>query len=121
MRWTPDCQGKWDYDGRVLTVSTRYWPAGGGFHVMNSADGRGLVPSAELYPAIKPSATAAIHFEYGEPDDNGYNNPYLILAEQDFKGETEAEVKAAVEAWVREQFTDIFKLAVAHFGTPKEP
>ena len=26
-RWTDDCQGKKDFDGRLLSYSTRYWPA----------------------------------------------------------------------------------------------
>lgn len=30
-KWTPDCQGKKDYDGQILSISTRYWPSGGGF------------------------------------------------------------------------------------------
>ena len=24
--WTPDCQGKWDYDADLVKLSTRYWP-----------------------------------------------------------------------------------------------
>lgn len=26
--WTPDCQGKWDFDFTLLRVSSRYWPHG---------------------------------------------------------------------------------------------
>ena len=30
--WTDDCQGKKDYDGNMVSISTRYWPgpSGGG-------------------------------------------------------------------------------------------
>ena len=70
--WSPDCQGKWDYDGVILRVSSRYWP--GNYR----QDGR-------------PSATSTILDAERE------------VAKQDFVGDTEAEVKAAVEAWVREQ------------------
>jgi hypothetical protein len=27
VEWTPDAQGKWSYDGALVAVSSRYWPA----------------------------------------------------------------------------------------------
>jgi hypothetical protein len=115
-KWTLDCQGKQDYDGRLVTISTRYWPAGGGFHTLNTADGLGLRPSIETHPDLKPSANAAIHLEYGpDADENGFNADYIVLVDKDFEGETEAEVKAQVEAWVQEQFDTISNLLAAHY------
>jgi hypothetical protein len=96
-KWTPDCQGKWGFDGRVISISTRYWPRCGGFHTLDSATGV-FAPSDNS--SIKPSAKASILLNHGEPDENGYGD-YTTLVEQDFEFETEAEVKAAVETWVR--------------------
>jgi hypothetical protein len=102
-KWTPDCQGKWDYDGRLISISTRFWPAGGGFHYMD-ANTREFVLSTD--PEIRPSATASIVLNYGEPDERGYGQ-YRDLTKQEFEGETEAEVKAQVEAWVQEKFKKV--------------
>jgi hypothetical protein len=118
-RWTPDCQGKWDYDGRYLVVSCRYWPQGGGFHTFSQATG--FRPSIETNPDVKPSAVAAIHLEHGEADENGHNADYLVIVEKHFSADTEAEVKALVEIWVQEQLSTINGLVFAHYGTPKKP
>jgi len=98
--WTPDCQGKQDYDGRVISISTRYWPgpSGGGSMVFDTATGAfSTVP----YGA-RPSAKAAIVLNHGEPDQYGYGDS-VELASQDFEAETEGEVKRLVEEWVREK------------------
>jgi hypothetical protein len=116
-RWTPDCQGKWDYDGRLVSISTRYWPAGGGFHIYDPKQAeRGLHPSIEDFPEIKPSAHVAIHINCGEPDETGHNEDYAHLAEQEFEADTEGEVKAAVEQWVAEQYTRIVKCVLVEYG-----
>jgi hypothetical protein len=86
-RWTDDCQGKKDYDGRLLSISTRYWP--GNYR----SDGR-------------PSASAAILINHGEPDQYGYGD-HTVWRETDIAADTETEVKAAVEVWVREQMADV--------------
>ena len=39
-KWTDDCQGKKDYDGKILCLSTRYWPRGGGVTVHAPSEGR---------------------------------------------------------------------------------
>lgn len=39
------------------------------------------------------------------------------LVTREFEGETEAEVKASVEIWVREQFERL-KIALVGFGAP---
>jgi hypothetical protein len=111
-KWTNDCQGKKDYDGRLIDISTRYWPAGGGFHMW---DGHEFKSSAETRPHVRPSATASILLRHGEPDEYG-SGDYLTLAERDFEGETEADVKAQVEAWVAEQFRAIAALVARHYG-----
>jgi hypothetical protein len=116
-RWTPDCQGKWDYDGRLIGISTRYWPCGGGFHL---SDGTGnFRPSIETHPEIKPAATASIHVYCGETDENGHNSPYAVLAEKEFEADTEQEVKAAVEVWVAEQYDRIVKCLMDEYGHQK--
>ena len=112
-RWTDDCQGKKDYDGRLVSISTRYWPAGGGFHVF--VPGKGFQQSAALYPNIKPSATAAIHINCGQPDANGFGD-YAILAEKRFEGDTFEDVKAQVEGWVQAQYSRIVGLLLKDFG-----
>jgi hypothetical protein len=86
-RWTPDCQGKQDYDGRLLDISTRYWPSG---YQRNG----------------KPSAKAAIRLMFGEPDENGYGDS-VAWREQGFEADTEAEVKALVEVWVKDRFDEV--------------
>ncbi len=92
IKWTPDCQGKWDYDGDVVNVSSRYWPRGGGFHTFSREVGW---EGNEARPDIRPSATSSIYI--GEDR----------IASHDFEGDTEAEVKASVEAWVAEQVTRV--------------
>ena len=96
--WTPDCQGKWDYDGSIVSISTRYWPAGGGFHIL---DERGFRESND--PRIKPSAHAAIHLDHGKED-------WIVLSEASFESDSEAEVKVQVERWVQAEFERIVSL-----------
>lgn len=105
--WTPDCQGKWDYDGRLLSISTRYYPGpeGGGAMTFDTATSAfGTLPYGP-----RPHAHAAIHLNHGEPDRYGYGD-YLVLREAEFDADTEAEVKALVEAWVTAQVNDIARL-----------
>lgn len=92
FEWTPDCQGKWDYDGQIIYVSTRYWPRGGSWHLYQ--DGKFVSDStAPERQHIRPSAHASIHFmEYDR-----------VLADKKFEGETEEEVKEAVKVWVDQQ------------------
>lgn len=117
-QWTPDCQGKWDYDGRLIDISTRYWPRGGGFSEYNPATGRWI--ENQDRPDLRPAATASILLRHGEPGERGYGD-YITLAEQEFSGETEAEVKAEVERWVATQFRAIAALVATHYGAPLEP
>ena len=99
-RWTSDCNGKQDYDGRMLSISTRYWPA------WKSSDRR-------------PSAHAAIHVNHGRPDPDDDWGDYTVLFDQEFSAATESEVKVLVEAWVAEQFAYILgRLEVILTGAP---
>ena len=94
-KWTDDCQGKKDFDGRLVSISTRYWPSN------YSKDGR-------------RSANASIVINHGEPDQYGFAD-YLTIAEQDFNGETEEEVKRQVERWVNERLQEIAGLLMSHY------
>lgn len=96
-RWTDDCSGKKSYDGRLLSIDTRYWPGS------KSPDGR-------------PSAKASIIINHGEPDEDGYGD-YTVWRSIGISGDTEAEVKAAVEAWVRETMQLVMDL-VSPWGDP---
>lgn len=95
-RWTNDCQGKKDYDGPILEVSTRYWPRGGGFTEVVRGDRGAFFRYNEDRPNIKPSATSALVVR--EEGDCTYT-----LIEHEFEAETEEEVKQLVEAWVQQQ------------------
>ncbi len=89
--WTDDCQGKKDYDGPLLSISTRYWPGppGGPF-------GSPYGPT--------PSARSSILLRLAGEDN------YLTWRDAKFEASTEAEVKAQVEAWVREQLRAVVEL-----------
>jgi len=102
LKWTDDCQGKKDYDGEILTLSSRYWPRGGGYHV---STGGGPWEGNETRPEIKPSAVSSILL-FGES-----------LVGKDFEGETQEEVQRAVEAWVEKTITSL----VDHLRSWKEP
>lgn len=66
VAWSGDCSGKKDYDGKLLVVSTRYWPAGGGFYIMDSRHPeKGLYPSNNGQP---PSAHSSIILRCRETD-----------------------------------------------------
>lgn len=88
--WTDDCQGKRDFDGELVSLSTRYWPGS------YSRDGQ-------------PSAKASIHLL-------GADDEYVVLRAQEFSAPTEAEVKALVEKWAAEQWRQLVRVMVAEFG-----
>jgi len=113
-QWTDDCQGKKDYDGRLLSISTRYWPGPGssGTMVVNAQPGQAAVITTAPY-GTRPSATATICLNHGAPDHYGYGDS-LVWREKDFEADTEAEVKALVEAWVQERFDEV--VALLGFG-----
>lgn len=110
-KWTPDCQGKWDYDGRLVSISTRYWPQGGGFHLFADGD---FVASADhpMTRGTPPSANCSILLHHGDPDDQDYTT----IIEKGFEGATEAQVKADVEKWAAEQYQRVVKAIRAEFA-----
>ncbi len=83
-RWS-DCQGKKDFDGWLVSISTRYWPGYGS----------------------RPSAHSSINLLFGDADDDGYNADYFMLTEKTFEGDTEADVKRQVEVWVHDRANDV--------------
>lgn len=89
--WTDDCQGKKDYDGEILSISTRYWPAGGGFDLLHP-DGR--FEGNEARPEIRPSAKCGLVIWHDDGDCTS-------IATQDFDGESFEEVAKQVEAWAQ--------------------
>jgi hypothetical protein len=106
IEWEPDCQGKWDYDGRILSVDTRYWPGPDGGGAMTFDTSTGVFGSLPYGP--KPSAKSSIILNAAK---NGDDYPgYHTWREKEFEADTEAEVKAQVEAWVNEQFNDIVSI-----------
>jgi hypothetical protein len=99
-RWTNDCGGKQDFDGPILSLSTRYWPGpeGGSGMVVTADAGRTTI--ADLPYGPWPSATAEILLHHGDEES-------ITLREESFEAATEQEVKAMVEAWADSQFNDI--------------
>lgn len=110
--WTPDCQGKWDYDCELVALSCRYWPSGGGFHTFDTRSGKWEGNDAR--PEILPSANASILM------GDLANGPYETLVEADFEGKTESEVKAKVEAWAAEMMARVASAVRAEFSKPAE-
>lgn len=87
-QWSEDCQGKWDYDGPLLSISCRYWPASW------SRNGQ-------------CSAVASIVLDH-HSDQNEFDHPDTALwRERHFYGQTEDEVKRKVETWVDQQFRQV--------------
>lgn len=116
-KWTDDCQGKKDFDGPLVEISTRYWPRGGGYWVMHNNPGAPVkIEKNDVRPEVKPSAHAAINLRWGDPDEDHYG-PFI---EESFEGETESEVKAQVEAWIQRQMGRVVRALTKEFGPVKE-
>lgn len=108
--WTDDCNGKKDYDGDILSVSTRYWPAGGsGFTTMRAGDTVIITTDATGEP---PSAQSRLILRHGDPEDRDY----LVLVSQEFEGRTFEEVATQVEAWAQAQMNRVVRVLRAEFG-----
>jgi hypothetical protein len=106
-RWTHDCQGKQDFDGPLLAVSTRYYPGPDGGGTMVISPGR---PIWTVPYGPKPSPTSSIILRVGPAEEGDGGGDYYIWRRQDFEGETEADVKAQVERWVSAQMEDAVRL-----------
>lgn len=96
--WTDDCQGKKDYDGELVSISTRYWPRGGGYFAVKNYPGQPIqTEQNEDRPEIKPSAHSAILLQSKDEED-------FTLIEKAFEAETQEEVQRQVEEWTQEQY-----------------
>lgn len=94
IEWTDDCQGKKDYDGDVVAISTRYWPS--------RCQQNGRV-----------SAKCSIIISDGYPHHNGESEE---LAFKDFEGETFEQVSAQVKMWAQEQANRVYSALRTEFG-----
>jgi hypothetical protein len=93
-KWTNDCQGKKDFDGDIVSISTRYWPRGGGMMILNvDQNGAHWLPPDE---SIRPHAHSSLLVRHDESEP-------LMLIERHFEGETFEEIALQVEAWAQEQ------------------
>lgn len=112
-KWTDDCQGKKDYDGDILSISTRYWPASGGFSVFDhSQPERGfheLTPPSDA--KCSASSSLMLHYDDDDADD------YLVLTQKEFEGATFEEVKTEVEKWAQDQMSRASSILQAAFIT----
>jgi len=104
-----DCQGKKDYDGNILSISTRYWPAGGGLAVI--IPGRGLVENPF---DCKPSARSSLILHYSDDE-------YITLTESEFEGETFEDVSKQVELWAQMQMNAVVELLKREFIAIEQP
>jgi hypothetical protein len=98
--WTDDCQGKKDYDGEILSISTRYWPRGGGFSILQNVPGKSLsFEENESRPEIRPSAKSVLviwHRANGERKD-------IVITSKSFEAETFEQIESEVRDWAQEQ------------------
>lgn len=116
--WTDDCQGKKDYDGTIIGISTRYWPRGGSALIFNSETGDISTGDDPERQDIKPSAKSAITLFYKEDDelpDGSYDQGYMDLVAKEFEGDSEAEVKRQVEKWAQEKMNEIVSVLRKHY------
>ena len=90
-KWENDCQGKKDYDGNILSISTRYWPTSGGFEVRHN----GNIVWHDGIEDMKPSAISYLRIRSREFNSN------RILAKQEFEGESFEEISNQVEEWAQ--------------------
>jgi len=109
--WTDDCQGKKDFDGGLVELSSRYWPRGGS-HIVRNPDGSMTDGSHPSRQEIRPSAISSVLLHFRGPDGE---TDVLRLAAESFEADTEAEVRAAVEEWAQAQMTKIVTVLVAAF------
>lgn len=110
--WTDDAQGKKDYDGPILTISTRYWPRGGGFLVVNRTPTRITIEDDTHRRDIKPSAKSSLCLCIaGYPES-------VTLTSQSFEGETFEEVAHQVETWAQATMDHVVAVLRQAFPAP---
>jgi hypothetical protein len=93
--WTNDCQGKKDYNGHILSISTRYWPAGGGLTLIHNEGGK--ITIQEGIEGVRPLARSALVIHDKNSED------YIVLATMEFEGDSSEDVARKVEQWAQEQ------------------
>ena len=107
--WSDDCQGKKDYDGRLISISTRYWPGPDGGGTMTYDTRTGVIGSMPY--GQRPSAHALILLMLGpQESENDGGGEYLVWRDAEFNGDTEAGVKSQVETWVTERMRELVEL-----------
>jgi hypothetical protein len=90
-QWTDDCFGKKDYDGDILSVSTRYWPD------------------------CTAHSSLILWTKYEDCRDD------VRLIDKDFEAASFEELAPQVEAWAQEQMDKAFEALRADFGIPAVP
>jgi hypothetical protein len=114
--WTDDCQGKKDFDGGLVRVSTRYWPRGGGFTEVINTPGQMQILENDTRPHIPPSAHCSVQIESMPAGGCDPHCPTTeTLVDQHFEGETEADVKVQVEEWAQQQVDRVVAALRAEF------
>ncbi len=111
-RWTDDCQGKKDFDGSVVELSTRYWPgANSGYGVTLLSMAHNGHVREELVPhGSRHHAHTSICLVRGTGGD------LLTLAGEHFFGDSFDEVKLAVEAWAQRMVARVWRTVIAEFA-----
>jgi hypothetical protein len=115
-RWTDDCQGKKDYDGPIISISTRYWPRGGGFHLFNSDHPQDGFQGNETRPEVKPSATCSLVIRHGEREDGGGGGDWIKLISKEFEGDTFESIKLEVEAFAQAQMDRVVEILKGEYA-----
>lgn len=85
IRWTQDCQGKEDFDGKLASISTRIYARGGSTHVWGPEGFTDKDSPSRQH--IRPSGTAHIRL---------FNRHEI---QKDFVADTTEQLKADIEAW----------------------
>lgn len=93
INWTDDCSGKKDYDGDLVSISTRYWPS--------SYQTNGLC-----------SAHCSILLLTRGSHESGHAR---TLAQKEFEGPTFVQVAAQAEVWALEQANKVATAMLAAF------
>lgn len=107
-QWTDDCCGKKDFDGDILSISTRYWPAGGGYMVlMNGPDGKIFTESAAIDKSL-PHAKSELILRHAKGEA-------IVLTEIDIEGSSFEEVAQKVEVWAKAEFEKLVRMLRQHY------
>lgn len=82
-RWTDDCQGKKDYDGEMVSLSTRCWP-----------------PRCDENGKYTAHSSVLLRWDGDEAE----------MISRDFSGDNLTQVQAQVEEWAQKQFEAVAML-----------